>query len=109
METLGVVIPRRDPLTGTGFRARRRLGGGASSEIFEAEGPNGRVCAVKVLRTMHLDTRDATEHAEGARVVAVAVAVVVVVVCFGHLQGLRDAQGVDPQWQPRHTVPGVLP
>jgi eukaryotic-like serine/threonine-protein kinase len=62
VETLSVVIPRRDPLTGTGFRARRRLGGGASSEIFEAEGPNGRVCAVKVLRTMHLDTRDAVRR-----------------------------------------------
>ncbi len=62
METLGVVIPRRDPLTGTGFRARRRLGAGASSEIFEAEGPNGQVCAVKVLRALHLDTRDAVRR-----------------------------------------------
>ena len=62
METLGVAIPRRDPLTGTGFRARRRLGGGASSEIFEAQGPNGQVCAVKVLRTIHLDTQDAVRR-----------------------------------------------
>jgi serine/threonine-protein kinase len=62
VETLGVAIPRRDPLSGTGFRSRRRLGGGASSEVFEAEGPSGQVCAVKVLRAMHLDTRDAVRR-----------------------------------------------
>lgn len=62
MDTSSVALSRRDPLTGTGFRARRRLGGGASSEIFEAEGPSGRVCAVKVLRALHLDTRDAVRR-----------------------------------------------
>jgi serine/threonine protein kinase len=62
VETSGVAISRRDPLSGTGFRARRRLGGGASSEIFEAEGPTGQRCAVKVLRWLHLDTRDAVRR-----------------------------------------------
>jgi serine/threonine-protein kinase len=62
VEISSVASSRRDPLTGTGFRARRRLGGGASSEIFEAVGPNRQICAVKVLRALHLDTRDAVRR-----------------------------------------------
>jgi serine/threonine-protein kinase len=62
VEISSVASSRRDPLSGTGFRARRRLGGGASSEVFEAEGPSGRICAVKVLRALHLDTRDAVRR-----------------------------------------------
>lgn len=62
MVTQGVAISRRDPLSGTGFHVRRRLGGGASSEIFEAEMPSGQRCAVKVLRALHLDTRDAVRR-----------------------------------------------
>ena len=61
MVTQGVAVAgsRRDPLSGTGFHVRRRLGGGASSEVFEAEMPSGQRCAVKVLRALHLDAKDA--------------------------------------------------
>ncbi len=62
MVTQSVAIARRDPLSGTGFHVRRRLGGGASSEVFEAEAPSGQRCAVKVLRALHLDTRDAVRR-----------------------------------------------
>ena len=64
MDTQTVATSSRDPLSGTGFRARCRLGGGASSEIFEAEGPSGQRCAVKVLRALHLDTSDAVRRIE---------------------------------------------
>ena len=64
MDTQAVATSRRDPLSGTGFCARRKLGGGASSEVFEAEGPNGQRCAVKVLRALHLDTRDSVRRLE---------------------------------------------
>ncbi len=64
MDTQAVATSTRDPLSGTGFRARRKLGGGASSEVYEAEGPTGLRCAIKVLRTLHLDTRDAVRRLE---------------------------------------------
>ena len=57
-----VAMSGRDPLSGTGFHVRRRLGGGASSEVFEAEAPSGQRCAIKVLRALHLDTRDAVRR-----------------------------------------------
>lgn len=62
MNTQAVALSSRDPLSGTGFCARRKIGGGASSEVFEAEGPTGQRCAVKVLRALHLDTRDAVRR-----------------------------------------------
>ena len=62
MVTQSVASARRDPLSGAGFHVRRRLGGGASSEVFEAEAPSGQRCAVKVLRALHLDTRDAVRR-----------------------------------------------
>ena len=64
MHTQADATTGRDPLSGTGFRARRRLGGGASSEVYEAEGKDGQRFAVKVLRALHLDTRDAVRRLE---------------------------------------------
>ena len=64
MDTQAAATSTRDPLSGPGFCARRRLGGGASSEVYEAEGPTGQRCAVKVLRALHLDTRDAVRRLE---------------------------------------------
>ncbi len=43
----------RDPLAGTRYRALGRLGGGVTSDVFEAVGPRGVRCAVKVLRALH--------------------------------------------------------
>jgi len=48
-----------DPLPGTGYCAVRRLGGGATSEVYEAFGPDGKRCAVKVLRSLFVDTPEA--------------------------------------------------
>jgi serine/threonine-protein kinase len=48
-----------DPLPGTGYAALRRLGGGATSEVFEAVGPGRARCAVKVLRASFSDCPDA--------------------------------------------------
>ncbi len=44
-----------DPLPGTGYRALRRLGGGATSEVYAALGPDRGLCAVKVLRSLFAD------------------------------------------------------
>jgi serine/threonine-protein kinase len=50
---------REDALAGTGYRAVRLLGSGASSEVYEARGPMGEVCAVKVLRSMYTGLTEA--------------------------------------------------
>jgi serine/threonine-protein kinase len=47
-----------DPVPGTGYRAVRRLGGGASAEVYEALAPDGARCAVKVLRALYHDAPD---------------------------------------------------
>ena len=44
-----------DPLRGTEYRMVRRLGAGATSEVYEAVGPRGARCAVKVLRAVYVD------------------------------------------------------
>ncbi len=49
-----------DPLVGTRYRTVRLMGGGASAEVYEATGPGGEPCAIKVLR---LDLRDSQEAA----------------------------------------------
>jgi serine/threonine-protein kinase len=62
MSVTAVETPSRilyDPLPGTGYAALRRLGGGATSEVFEAVGPDGALCAVKVLRASFADCPDA--------------------------------------------------
>ena len=48
-----------DPLPGTGYRAVRRIGGGATSEVYEAITKGGARRAVKVLRSVFADTPDA--------------------------------------------------
>jgi serine/threonine-protein kinase len=48
-----------DPLNDTNYRAVRRLGGGFLSEVYEAIGPDGARCAVKVLRDAFVDAPDA--------------------------------------------------
>jgi serine/threonine-protein kinase len=48
-----------DPLNDTNYRAVRRLGGGFLSEVYEAVGPGGARCAVKVLRDVVADAPDA--------------------------------------------------
>lgn len=53
-----------DPLPGTGYRAVRRLGGGSSSEVFEARSLRGARCAVKVLRAGLGDAPDAIARLE---------------------------------------------
>jgi serine/threonine-protein kinase len=53
-----------DPLPGTGYRALRRLGGGATSEVYQAEGPRGARFAVKVLRDAFADTPEAADGIE---------------------------------------------
>ncbi len=53
-----------DPLPGTGYRALRRIGGGSTSEVFEAVGPSRARCAVKVLRSAFADTPDAVFRLE---------------------------------------------
>jgi len=59
-------LPRilHDPLPGTGYRALRRLGGGATSEVYEAVGRDGARRAVKVLRALFADTPDAVFRLE---------------------------------------------
>jgi len=60
--TTGRHAPSRilhDPLPGTGYRALRRLGAGASSEVFEAVGVDRVRRAVKVLRSVFADTPEA--------------------------------------------------
>jgi eukaryotic-like serine/threonine-protein kinase len=42
-----------NPLAGTPYRATRLLGTGFSAHVFEAIGPRGETCAVKVLRESH--------------------------------------------------------
>jgi serine/threonine protein kinase len=53
-----------DPLPGTGYRALRRLGGGTTSEVYEALGPGRLRCAVKVLRSVFVDSPDAVFRLE---------------------------------------------
>jgi serine/threonine protein kinase len=53
-----------DPLPGTAYRALRRLGGGATSEVYEAAGPGRERFAVKVLRAMFVDSPDAVLRLE---------------------------------------------
>jgi serine/threonine protein kinase len=53
-----------DPLPGTGYRALRRLGAGASSEVFEAVGVDRVRRAVKVLRSVFVDTPEAVFRLE---------------------------------------------
>jgi serine/threonine-protein kinase len=53
-----------DPLPGTGYRALRRLGAGASSEVFEAVGVDRVRRAVKVLRSAFADTPEAVFRLE---------------------------------------------
>ncbi len=48
-----------DPLPGTGYRALRRLGGGTTSEVYAAVGPDRALRAVKVLRSIFADRPDA--------------------------------------------------
>jgi serine/threonine-protein kinase len=48
-----------DPLPGTGYRALRRLGAGATSEVFEVIGPDRVRRAVKVLRAVFADAPEA--------------------------------------------------
>src|SRR4051812_13753684 len=62
IEITGNRAPSRilhDPLPGTGYRALRRLGAGASSEVYEAVGVDRVRRAVKVLRSVFIDTPDA--------------------------------------------------
>jgi eukaryotic-like serine/threonine-protein kinase len=54
----------RDPLPGTGYCALRRLGGGTTSEVYEALAPGGARCAVKVLRPMFAALPDAVFRME---------------------------------------------
>jgi serine/threonine-protein kinase len=53
-----------DPLPGTGYRAVRRLGGGSTSEVYEAVGPARVRCAVKVLRDLFVDAPEEVERLE---------------------------------------------
>jgi eukaryotic-like serine/threonine-protein kinase len=53
-----------DPLPGTGYRALRRLGGGSSSEVYEAVGYDRVRRAVKVLRSVFVDTPEAVFRLE---------------------------------------------
>jgi serine/threonine protein kinase len=53
-----------NPLAGTRYRALRLLGGGSSSEVFDALGPGGLRYAVKVLRPFLLGARDAIARME---------------------------------------------
>jgi serine/threonine-protein kinase len=48
-----------DPLPGTGYRALRRLGGGATAEVYEVISRGRARRAVKVLRAVFADTPDA--------------------------------------------------
>jgi serine/threonine-protein kinase len=48
-----------DPLPGTGYRAVRRIGGGATSEVYEAITRGHARHAVKVLRSVFADAPDA--------------------------------------------------
>ena len=54
----------RDPLPGTGYRTVRRLGAGASSEVYEAVGLDRSRRAVKVLRSLFVDTPEAVFRLE---------------------------------------------
>jgi eukaryotic-like serine/threonine-protein kinase len=53
-----------DPLPGTGYCALRRLGGGATSEVYEAIGSDGVRRAIKVLRSLFVDTPSAVFRLE---------------------------------------------
>ena len=53
-----------DPLPGTGYCALRRLGGGATSEVYEAIGVDGVRRAVKVLRSLFVDSPSAVFRLE---------------------------------------------
>lgn len=62
--TSGASRVLHDPLPGTGYRALRRLGGGASSEVYEAVGIDRARRAVKVLRSVFVDTPEAVHRLE---------------------------------------------
>jgi serine/threonine-protein kinase len=53
-----------NPLAGTRYRALRLLGAGSSSEVFDAVGPGAGRYAVKVLRPVHLGTRELVRRLE---------------------------------------------
>jgi eukaryotic-like serine/threonine-protein kinase len=53
-----------DPLPGTGYRALRRIGGGSSSEVYEAVGHDRVRRAVKVLRSLFVDRPEAVLRLE---------------------------------------------
>jgi eukaryotic-like serine/threonine-protein kinase len=53
-----------DPVPGTGYRALRRLGGGTTSEVFEALAPDDSRCAIKVLRDLFVDSPDESARFE---------------------------------------------
>ena len=65
MNHVDVTVPRvssgifHDPLPGTGYRAVRRMGGGSTSEVYEAIGPDHARCAVKVLRSVYVHDAEA--------------------------------------------------
>jgi serine/threonine-protein kinase len=64
MQAVEITGPRssrvlHDPLPGTGYRALRRLGAGATSEVFEVVGVDRVRRAVKVLREALADTPEA--------------------------------------------------
>lgn len=56
---IDVTARARDPLAGTHYRVVRSLATGGVSEVFEALGPGGEPRAVKVLRGMYTDSREA--------------------------------------------------
>jgi serine/threonine-protein kinase len=67
VEATGGRAPSRmlhDPLPGTGYRALRRIGGGSSSEVYEAVGYDRVRRAVKVLRSVFVDAPDAVFRLE---------------------------------------------
>ncbi|MFO0761735.1 MAG: serine/threonine-protein kinase [Byssovorax sp.] len=53
-----------NPLAGTRYTALRLIGGGSSSEVYDAAGPGGLRFAVKVLRTALAGTREAVFRLE---------------------------------------------
>ncbi|MRG94078.1 serine/threonine-protein kinase [Polyangium spumosum] len=48
-----------DPLVGTRYRVVRLIGGGSSADVYEAKGPSGELCAIKVLRHEMRDSQEA--------------------------------------------------
>ncbi|AKT44158.1 serine/threonine-protein kinase [Chondromyces crocatus] len=48
------------PLQGTRYVLVRKIGEGTTSEVHEAIGPDGEMCALKILRRLHADSPQAT-------------------------------------------------